>query len=352
MTQIPVSDEGVVAASPPVVVAAGVQVAIQYPAQAPQSLSWVVVNNSSPFTCVVSQGQVLGQLAAFTADAFPVRSGQPIGVLAFAGAGVVSPGTDSTVYATWYQSNPGGSYPAALGSGSAPIQSQSTIVPITGLIPLGAGANTIYGPFSTAGFGALTLVLQELLGVNPVLIFVRYRDATGAYLCARNMTVTSNGQVAVTIPHAGAQVEIEVRNDTAGLAAYQLQVSQQTLPTTQWLIGSTGSGPIATLIPSLLTVVGAGLTVVVGAAVFTYAGPATLFVNTSLATFALTLEGQESTGAWTVLESFTQGSWANGGDQRAVLLPPCPIRVRFNNTTGVASNIRAGVYSDDWRTAA
>lgn len=112
----------------------GVVALVPYPANIPGAgpvppvLRWVVLLNSSAFTLVVQQGMTLTQIAAFTSDKVQVaelQGGTPITVLPVAGLGTPQTGIDSTVYATWYEDEPPGQYPAAIGSGTTP-NSQST----------------------------------------------------------------------------------------------------------------------------------------------------------------------------------------------------------------------------------
>jgi hypothetical protein len=122
----------------------------------PWRTPWIVILNSSPFTLLVSTGSLTTQIAAFTSDkVFVYAQGTPITVLPQPAIGAISPGTDSTVYATWYAEEPPGTYPAALGSGQVPI----TLSNLYGTIPI---AN-IFGPvFNTFGPEQPSKALQSI----------------------------------------------------------------------------------------------------------------------------------------------------------------------------------------------
>lgn len=119
------TDLGMATPASPATLAAGVRSTIAYPLGV--TAQWAVVNNSSPFTIQVAQGQFLGQVAAFTVDVFPVRGATALTILPVAGVGNVPLGTDSTAYVTWFEYLPTGSFPAAIGSGSTPISQATTL---------------------------------------------------------------------------------------------------------------------------------------------------------------------------------------------------------------------------------
>lgn len=134
---------------------AGVLATIPYPTNlpvgpTPVQLPYCVLNNSSPFTLLVTQGGNLSQIPAFTADVVHVLelgSTQGITVLPQATAAVVAVGADTSVYATWYSGQPPGTYPAAIGAGTTPL-AQTVSIYNSAVAGIPAGGTTI-GPASS-----------------------------------------------------------------------------------------------------------------------------------------------------------------------------------------------------------
>lgn len=104
---------------------AGVPCTIPFPTNLPRQviptrLTHAVLINSSPFTLLATHGGVQQQVAPFTTDVLVLQEiglGQPIIVLPQSTAGTVTVGLDASVYPTWYDGPPPGSYPASIGSG-------------------------------------------------------------------------------------------------------------------------------------------------------------------------------------------------------------------------------------------
>ena len=86
-------------------------------------LGWLLLINSSPYALNVAQGVTLKILPAFTADLFRVAilpNTDPVSWLAFPPlAGTPQAGQDTSLYATWYDTQPSGVYPCAVAAAAA-----------------------------------------------------------------------------------------------------------------------------------------------------------------------------------------------------------------------------------------
>lgn len=129
----------------------------------PQQLYCVRVDNSSPYTLRVVAGVPLGQVGAFESHVFVLPQGAytPVSVTAVAGSGVTVFGTDSTVYFTWYDSPPFGSWPSALGSAGVTATPTRQIANIP--VNVGGGAP-----------GIQTVHLGPVLLPYDLTLFLRY----------------------------------------------------------------------------------------------------------------------------------------------------------------------------------
>lgn len=135
--------------------AANPSVAIPYPGTAaagagsvlprqtvPVVMTHCILANSSPYTIIVTQGGNLTQIPAFTADDVIVLEGgqgAPIMVTPLATGATVASGVDTSIYATWYDGDPPGVYPAVIGSGSTPLTQQTNIL----TLPINVATGTI-----------------------------------------------------------------------------------------------------------------------------------------------------------------------------------------------------------------
>jgi hypothetical protein len=110
--------------SPAAFISPGFTTTIQYPigrtgGAVPANLGWVIIANVSPFALGMSQQRFLGTLAPFTADKFQVSGTgnitfQPTLPVGFTTLTETVAG-NSGAYATWFEQDPGGSYPCAVG---------------------------------------------------------------------------------------------------------------------------------------------------------------------------------------------------------------------------------------------
>lgn len=344
-------------AAPPVILTAGVLATIPLPVlprggPVPWRTPWVVMLNSSPYTLLVSSGGTVTQIAAFTSDKVYVQAvGQAPTVLPQAGAGTVSPGTDSTVNATWYAVEPPGTYPAALGSGQVPIaQVTSTVVDVGRAVA--NGGFTSYGPFSTAGFAGLRVNMNNNSAAAVLRFVIFYTDANGNNLGQHSFIVGvpggAAGIAAVTWPHLGDLFSFNVFNNGGGPGNYDLFVAQTTVPIAQWAV------PFAPLLRGS-AVVGAGATVTLddsggNSSTFTYGGPTTFSFISGATAFIVDLQYQSLTGAW-VPNLMTVGNTDIPGTRFSgnLLAPATPLRIRATNNDAAAHTITATVVTDDWR---
>ena len=124
------------AVAPVTGLAAGVLATVPFPTNLPRTtvpilLTHCVLANSSPFTLLVTQGANITQIPPFTADDVHVmEKGQlaSITVLPQATGATVASGVDTSIYATWYDTDPPGVYPCAMGSGSIPLTQVTQLV--------------------------------------------------------------------------------------------------------------------------------------------------------------------------------------------------------------------------------
>ena len=166
--------------STPVVVFSGALTTINPPSitttaggAVPADLRWVVITNSSPYTLLLSHGSVLSELAAFTADKFVVDQGldavpitllpQPPQTSGGVGAAILAL-QDQHAYAVWYEDDPGGIYPAAIGAGDI------NFIPNSQLFnnPTVGNGNTSVGPLDVSGFTSITLAFLDQ-SAQPIL---------------------------------------------------------------------------------------------------------------------------------------------------------------------------------------
>lgn len=124
--------------SPPVSgLTPGVTTAVPYPSSSASQLSFAKVLNSSPYTCDVTQGGTeLGYLGAGLTDVFPVATtGQPLDFTPKAGTGTIPAGGDDTLYVTWSDTKPTGSYPTGINATTVAADITSAVIAsITGTV--------------------------------------------------------------------------------------------------------------------------------------------------------------------------------------------------------------------------
>lgn len=352
----------------PVAVAPGVLATIPYPRSTPNAvppaLPYAVIQNSSPYTLLVSQGGVLTQIAAFTADVVFTNIGDMSGltVLPQAGASLAIGGQDSTVYTTWYSDRPPGSYPAALGSGTASLSATSEVAnfqPFT----LAGGAGP---PFeqqavaaSTLGWGGIRVALTDLTG-NGAGVILKWFASDGSFIGQRMVQAPAGGggSFVFTTPHLGETVTVIVWSGNNG-EQVNLVVSQTSEAIHEWAQLTTafavGLGVTDPLINAsgVVNSGGAGDRVL-GAASWVYAGPVSFYLNgfgaIAAAGFTVSLRSAGTViGAWTG-GGAVNADFPNGNVKVPVwYIPPFPLDVFVQNRSGVNANFSAYVTADDWR---
>lgn len=357
----------------PVVVSSGVLATVPVPTAAssagsqpvPWTRGWVVLLNSSPFTLLVSSGGPVTQIAAFTSDkVYVLTTGTPVTVLPQPGSGTSTPTQDSTVYATWYHDEPPGTYPAALGSGSATFSAIQSLIPFTtGALIAGASqAFPAAGGSSTLGWGGLSMIARETTNNGPLVVRVTWLDkaVAGNSVGIRTFIVPALGTATVSMPHLGPFVSITVKNNLGVANAYQITVSQTTIALDQWNVqsGNAIDGQ-SMIVPAAGPLVGAGAQVLVGRSLVTYGGPATLHAwITSVGVAAgcgVFIFYTDSTGANVVLSGMTfpaGGALGTFPPAVSLIVPPFPLSLQAFNTTAAGVVINASLVADDWRMAA
>lgn len=320
----------------------------------PLTFPWVVLLNSSPYTIVVSTGATTTQIAAQNSDKVYIypNGSLTLTVTPVAGFGTPNPGSDSTVYATFYHDEPPGQYPATLGPSAALATQQSIITQPT--VVLGAFNSTTFpsatSNFSAQGFGGLSIFLAETSTNGPVQLAIVWTDEVGNILGQRVIVCPAGGTAAFCIPHIGPAFFIVVTNLTAGNISYNLNAYQQQIPTASWNLADNNI-----LIPLTIANPGAGAFATIGPSTVTYAGPARWWYQWgTLTNGTCDVEYQIGNGNWLQLNQFVITAAVPGeqGQYRDLLLPPNPVRIRVFNNTGGAANFLGALTSDDWRIAA
>jgi hypothetical protein len=319
----------------------------------PWRTPWVVILNSSAFTLVVSSGGgTVTQIAAFTSDKVFVQAtgGAPVTVLPTPGSGTPALGQDSTAYATWYADEPPGQYPAALGSGAANFLLTSTIIPLQNLNTPAGGAVTTFGPFSTAGFGGLSLFVHTNgAGTQPIEVDVDWMESTGTTVVASRRFILpvqaagQIGQLMVSLANLGPQVRVHV--GTLSLAnPYQI-LATLTTQAVEVFSGLTGFG---NLIGDGVLLYALNNVQVLSQSV--YAGPASLVYSCSDGyLFSVTVEALDFTNVWRPLLVIDQGTGPSNAESIPITLPANPLRLTTALVTPSAATIQAALLVDGSR---
>lgn len=333
-------------------VAPGVTTEIAYPVGAPQQIEWVVVTNSSPYTINVAQGQLLGLVAAFTADRFPVRSGQPLNITPQPTAGVVAAGSDTSVYTTWYYQQPPGAYPSAVGSGATNIQVSDLVLNAQGSLPNGGGTFTS-AIASVAGFAASRVLVQETGGggaAGLVCSVIWTARTNGSTFALRQIVVPGNGQCGIVLPNFTDLVHVFLtNNDPTHTANYAVEIEATTQFGAAVADPDSGTGVIA-----------AGTANVASGATRTISGlgpcpgPAQLVVSSDqTGGFGFSAQlSSDRLGDGTYADPI---AWFNkvGSSvafiSQPVILPCTPIKLVLTNGAAVAANLTWGLVADSFR---
>lgn len=355
----------------PFILAAGVQTNVPYPGSTGVQVVAAVLYNSSPFTLVVSQGQNLGTLAAFTSDVFPLLNGTPIVIQPMAGASLIASGQDAELFVDWLGDWPAHrQYPAALGSGAVNTVGQAQTIFKGDHTPIAAGPGffkaispdgTGNTAFPTQGWGGLRVYFQPNTA-NPLALYIQYfADAAAtlpvgerAIFCDGNGSSGTVAPAQFTMPHQGDFFHVVVENPVAGATTCQLMISQTGSNKPEWSGQQQtvfGNLDMPKLISNLGVAIGAGA---VGGSTYgamTYAGPA-----------SLTCMGADP-GALGDVQLFTMaknGSYqatgtvpfAAGAQPAAIaslVLPPTRFALAIHNNTAAAHTYLMSVVADEFR---
>lgn len=336
--------------------AAGDIVGINYPATpaggspVPTNLPWVILLNSSPFTLLVTSGGVVRQIAAFTADLIFVipQTAPPLVVLAQSGGQIISPGSDTTIYTTWYEAQPPGQFPAALGSGAINTQISTQLDQVN--IPLAGVGAVIKGPYNVAGFGAVRATIGETSSNGPVQFLFSWLTG-GAFNAPRLIGIEAGGVISVILPNLTDNLQILVSNNTVAHVTATLTLHAYT-PAFYQFDDESLSGPLLHVTQNAV-VNGGTMVGFMGAS----PGPAKLSCSSSVATAGL---------GWSVkLDADTQGdnSYSTNLYQNAkvstdqqnkyinddLMLVAVPMRLTVSNGNGANTNFTATIVTDSFR---
>jgi hypothetical protein len=336
----------------------------------PPALSWAVVENSSPYTLLVSYGAILGWLDAYTSDKFFLPTpnpGVPLTVIAntpnpqSAGTLVIN---DATVYATWYEQDPGGQYPAAIGAGAITIAPNELLVesiPTTG--------SSLFGPNNVAPFAAIMVAMSDLGGGAPVYFQVetRFWDPNHVNIITEEVTTILAGGTAVRIiPAYTNLVDFEVTVDGVG-ASMSFYAQGLLAAGNGWgsFLGRFGLGYGGVLFNAQGVAIGAGATATLGqtaganGGVTTpaYGGPAVLYLTMSGLPWLLRMDLYDVSGPgylttqWSLDSNDFPTPAAGGttGPQRVaipLILPWCPVQFRLTNNAAAGGTASAVLVAD------
>lgn len=369
MTQtLPPPQPGALLSQGPFILAAGVQTNVPYPGATAVQIVAAVLYNSSPFTLVISQGQNLGTLAAFTTDVFPLLNGTPIVVQPLAGASLIASGQDAELFVDWLAEWPGHrAYPAALGSGAVNTVGQSQTIISGDHQPIASGPGTrVFDnngqAFSSAGWGGLRVFFQPNTNNNLNLYIQWFANAAAnkpvgerAIFCDGSAT---DGRVAgaqFTIPHQGDFFHIVVENPLAiGGTTCQLFITQTGSTKPEWS-GQQQTVFGATDMPKLLSNLGVGVGAgAVGGSTYgamTYAGPASL---TCLgadpgALGDVQLFHMSQSGAYQQVGIIPFVAAGQPAAVASLVLPSTRFALAIHNTTAAAHTYLMSVVADEYR---
>lgn len=349
-------------AATPIALAANTVVTVPFPTQAtgrapvPWRTPWATILNSSPFTLLVTSGGQTTQIAAFTSDkvfVYSMGNQLPLTLLPVPGSQTLIAGTqDTTAYVTWYQSEPPGTYPAALGSGAAQFAQNTTIINFTNAVQ-NNNTTTTRGPFSSQGFSALVLHVDSASQPGPLQVIVQWFDSTGVNVIAQRGFILGDNVLArlnVAMPHMGPIFQIITANNAApGAINYSINALQVTYPVAGF-VQDNENGLIVRFNSSVTA--NSALTVYGSPSGDIFSGPCVWSVKlTSATVFDIRLETEDVLAAWTPVLQLTPGSMPDGGAAIPVLVPPTSLRIRAANPTGVAYTLETVLTNDSWRTA-
>lgn len=343
--------------SAPVSVSSGVLATIPYPetpamGPVPTLLTWAVILNSSPFTLLVTAGANVTQIAAFTSDLINIPPGPSIQltVLPQPGIALVAPGSDSTVYATWYEAKPAGQYPASLGSGAVSTQVSTSI--LTTQPSVGPGPILVpFGPFNMTGYGSVRGTLGEVSGLGPLQYLLSWQQ-TGSFNAVRLIGVDAGDAVSFILPNLTDSLTVNVINQNvvtcqAVIELYKYTPALETFadPSTH---GVLASGNVA------------GLANTAHQDIFTGPSPGPAFLSAAIAAnpgggfgwsvvASADITGNNSYAAqiYSATKISTDDQALNIKDM--IMLASVPMKIRITNNTGAAQNVSWSIVTDAFR---
>jgi len=277
----------------------------------------------------------------------------PVTLLPVPGSGTLVAGVqDSTAYATWYQDQPPGQYPAALGSGAAQFAAATTLVTFQSRAILAAPASVTFGGasgFSIGGFGSVAVNFSSATALGALRLAINWLDSAGAIVGTRLIDVVNGqGGAKFRCAHEGPFVQFVVTNTLALAQSYFLGVTQLLGITEGWDT-QTGLTDPSFIAGPTGTAVGANSTTTVLTALCTYAGHAVLKLNLAgIPTFQVNLNATQFGLGVDVLASWFTGDLSPQGNTVEVWLPAMPVNVVLINNSALTPTINAGIYADDW----
>lgn len=320
----------------------------------PPDLRWVVLTNASPFTLLIKQGAVLGWLAAFTSDVFyaPASNGQlPLTYTSIQATSDPQPGFNHQLFSVWYETDPGGIYPANVGAGEVKLAANTTLLTQTTIANPGGFpyANT----FLVDQFGGV-VVNVDTGGVNITVIVVSivWEASDLSIVSQEAFYMRAGNLLQVRIPVWAQRMFIEVDGIFTGNASVDLTVNAITAVATHSFAGPGGGlHSIGVMLDNTAIAVGAGATVVVDECEWIYGGPVCFNFATSLTAFIWSVECIDAAGTFNVRYSFRAGDFGAGVQRTGItlLIPAATLRVRATNSTGAPGDMRVTAIADIYR---
>jgi hypothetical protein len=319
----------------------------------PPILPWVTLTNSSPFNVLVSRGTVLGWLAAFTADTFfmdqTFNTSVPLTLLPFQSPNTIEPGFDHTVYAVWYENDPGGIYPAAIGDAAIRTVITSDLINANGIVGPGIISFPILANL-LAPFQGLSIFFQDVVPADTTVwvLQVVFSSGGGSIVTEELVVVGPGDVVQFQTPVYAAQVAISLNG--TGLAGMQsnLQVAGVLAPVSSFMTAA--PFPSGVLMDAGLISIANGATAILGGTGFIYAGDVWVGVS-GLGPWTLRMDQMDTTGIFT-------NKWnVNSADlpatapsppgatlaqpahwQWKTVFPAAPVQFRLTNNSGALNS--------------
>ena len=319
----------------------------------PPDLRWVVLTNATPFTLLIKQGAVLGWLAAFTSDVFyaPASNGQlPLTYSSISPTSDPQPGFNHQLFSVWYESDPGGIYPANVGAGEVKLAANTTLLTQTTIA--NPGGFPFIQAFLVDQFGGVTINVDVgAVNITVIVVSIVWEASDLSIVSQEAFYLLVGNLLSVRIPVWAQRMVVEVDGIFTGAASVDLTVNGLIAVSTHSFAGPlAGPHGIGVMLDNTINVA-PGATVVLDQCEWIFGGPVWFNFATALATFVFFVETIDAAGTFNTRYSFQQGDFGAGVQRPAIplVIPAATLRVRATNSTGVAANMRVTAIADIYR---